>query len=61
MIGALVASAAAGAASAARAAWVGKQQQRVLAAQARRRLEADVAGRLAPESVDDESEEASDD
>ena len=60
-IGALLASAAAGAAYAARAAWFGKQQQRALAAEARRRLETDVSGRLAAESIDDEPKQASDD
>jgi hypothetical protein len=52
-IGALLAFTAAGAAYAVRAAWVGKQQQRALAAEARRRLEANVAGRIAEEPVDD--------
>ena len=60
-IGALLASAAAGAAYAAHTAWVGKQQKRAAAAEARRRLEASVAGQLAAESIDGDPEGSSDD
>jgi hypothetical protein len=60
-VGALLAGAAAGATYAARAAWIRKHQLRTLAAEARRRLEADIAGRLAEEPIDDAPKGASDD
>ena len=60
-VGALLAGAAGGAAYVARAARIRKQQQRALGAEARRRLEADLAVRLAQESGDDEPKRVSDD
>ena len=60
-IGVLLAGATAGAVYAARTARDGKQQKLAAAAEARRRLEASVAGQLATESIDGDPDGCSDD